>query len=95
MRVPYDPPTPPAMKDLRADSDLGDDWTVFSSMMGIGEAGMVGFVSSLVTMVGVDSEEDVADALSREGSSSSRLSGLGWDALLLFGRRFDARCGGR
>lgn len=52
-RTQHAPPTPPAMKDLSADSDLG------SSILG--EAGLVGFVSSFVVMVvGVISEEDVA-----------------------------------
>jgi len=60
-RTQHAPPTPPAIKDLRADSDLGDGSTAFSSRVGDGEAGMVGFVSSLVAMFGLDSEEDVAN----------------------------------
>jgi hypothetical protein len=46
------------MKDLRADSDFG---LVASSDTSCGgEADLVGFVSSLVVIVGVILEEDVA-----------------------------------
>mmetsp|Transcript_1149 Transcript_1149/g.2511 ORF Transcript_1149/g.2511 Transcript_1149/m.2511 type:complete len:128 (+) Transcript_1149:818-1201(+) len=62
-RTQHAPPTPPEMKDLRADSDLGDGSTAFSSRAGGGEAGMLGFVSSLVAMVEVDSEDVANDMM--------------------------------
>ena len=54
-RTQHAPPTPPDMKDFRADSDFGAAFLVSSTF---GEAGLVGLVSSFVVIVvGLISEE--------------------------------------
>ena len=56
------PPTPPEMKDFRAESDFGASFSLI-----FGDADLVSFVSSFVVMVGLTSvEEEVAVDIMRD-----------------------------